>query len=301
MSGTEQVQIATDRGIRVLLGLTDHSTGGRLRIRLVEHDVAKDTACLPEALWRRLPDVDLLRAGIVTPDHLHPLVARALFPGLDGVAGPPGPVAPVPVQVRCRGEWHEVVFRDGALRSPHSEEERQRVGTARAADGCLAVENSCTTGRGRLPKALRAQRRDLFLRAQHGDTPGVLELLEAGVDLRLRDGRRRSLLHALHLVDYEELLPRLLAAGLDLEARDLRERTPLAVAVGEGGSPALVRALLEAGARIDVVDQMQLSPAQLLRRFGRKDLEFLRERVEAEYPGIGARRIYGAEEEYEDR
>ncbi|MFD0852734.1 hypothetical protein ACFQ07_10890, partial [Actinomadura adrarensis] len=33
---------------------------------------------LPEALWRRLPDLDLLRAGMITPEELHPLVRSAL-------------------------------------------------------------------------------------------------------------------------------------------------------------------------------------------------------------------------------
>ena len=33
---------------------------------------------LPEASVRVLPDLELLRAGLITPDHLHPLVAQAL-------------------------------------------------------------------------------------------------------------------------------------------------------------------------------------------------------------------------------
>lgn len=55
-----------------------------------------------------------------------------------------------------------------------------------------------------------------------------------------------------------------------------------------GGSAALVRALLDAGARIDVIDQMELSLAQVIRRYKRADLGFLRERVLAEHPGIGS-------------
>ncbi|MGW3802446.1 ankyrin repeat domain-containing protein [Streptomyces clavifer] len=291
-TGTERFRIGAHWRGHVLLELTGHSAGGRLRASVVEPGTATAAAFLPEVVWRRLPDLDLLRARRMPARWLHPLVAGALLPALEGPFGAPGPSAPRPVRVRCRGDWHEVVFRDGALRSPHTEEERNRESAMRAfggaVAGCFAVEHSCTSGTGRLPRALRAQRQELFLRVQHGDTPGVLELLDAGVDLRVRDGRRRGLLHVLHLLDHEALLPRLLAAGLDLEALDHHDRTPLGVVVSEGGSAALVRALLDAGARIDVIDQMELSLAQVIRRYKREDLGFLRERVLAEHPGIGS-------------
>ncbi|GAA0901666.1 ankyrin repeat domain-containing protein [Streptomyces thermoalcalitolerans] len=279
----------------VLLEPADSRAG--LRVRVVHSDEGKDMPHLAEALWRRLPDLDLLRIGGVEPEHLHPLVREALFPVLevtDETAGPPGPAALAPVRVRCRGEWHEVGFRKGGslLHMPHSDEEQRREQALRAfggaVAGCFAVQQTWTSGTGRLPKALRAQQRELFLRAQHGDTQGVLALLDAGMDPRVRDAGRRTLLHALHLLDHELLLPRLLAEGLDLEARDHRERTPLFTAVNDGGSKALVEALLAAGARIDVVDHQGLSLAQVVRRYKRSDLTFLRERVLEEHPDISA-------------
>ncbi|MEW2072293.1 ankyrin repeat domain-containing protein [Streptomyces sp. NPDC013433] len=284
--------VVGDWRTRILLEPT--ATG--LGVRAVDRGEAKGVPFLAGALWRRLPDLDLLRVGGVEPEHLHPLVREALFPDLrvaDGTGGPPGPAVPEPVRVRCRGEWHEVGFRPGGLlRMPHSDEEQQRERALRAfggaVAGCFAVEQTWASGDGRLPKALRAQRQDLFLRAQHGDTHGVLHLLDAGVDPRVRDASGRSLLHVLHLLDHEPLLPRLLAAGLDLEARDQRDRTPLFVAVNDGGSRALVEALLAAGARIDVEDQMELSLAQVIRRYKRSDLAFLRKRVREEHPGLGA-------------
>ncbi|MFC9945570.1 ankyrin repeat domain-containing protein [Streptomyces pratensis] len=293
VGGRERFLVPMNWRTYIHLDLADHSTGGRLRACVVEgRTPAAAAPHLPEAAWRRLPDLDLLRIGAMPPQWLHPLVARALFPSLEGPFGPPGPPAPRPVRVRCRREWHEVVIRDGALRSPHTDEERQRERAMRAfggaVAGCFAVEHSFTSGEGRLPKGLRAQRQELFLRAQHGDTAGVLELLAAGMDLHVKDARRRGLLHALPLLDHEALLPRLLEAGLDLEARDHLERTPLGVAVAEGGPTGLVRALLDAGARIDVVDSTELSLSQLVRRYKRQDLAFLRERVEAEHPGIGS-------------
>ncbi|MEU8972051.1 ankyrin repeat domain-containing protein [Streptomyces monashensis] len=280
---------------RTYIQLEPRNTGGLL-VRAVDRDDVQSGAFLAEALWRRLPDLDLMRDGGITAQQLHPLVREALFPALQmgrGPLGPPGPTAPAPVRVRCRGEWHEVAFRPGGLlHMPHSDEEQQRERALRAfggaVAGCFAVEQTWTSGEGRLPKALRAQRNELFLRAQHGDTPGVLELLDAGVDPRVRDGSGRTLLHVLNLLDHEALLPRLLAEGLDLEARDLRERTPLFVAVNDLGSRELVEALVAAGARLDVADQSELSLDQLVRRYKRSDLAFLRERVRAEHPDAGA-------------
>jgi hypothetical protein len=235
-----------------------------LRAAFVTRGEAGSLAVLPEACWRRLPDLDLLRHGDTTPELLHPLVSASLFPGRAPAIGdgPPGPEIPSVVRVRCRGQWHEVRPAGGRLQVPHSEEEQRRERAMRALGGavagCFAAQQAWTSGAGRLPKALRDQRRELLSRARHGDTPGVIRLLDAGVDPRARDGRQRTLLHLLHLLhllDYQALLPRLLAAGLDIEATDHHKRTPLHVIAGEGGSPDLVRALLAAGARTDVVDR----------------------------------------------
>ncbi|MET9378614.1 ankyrin repeat domain-containing protein [Streptomyces sp. NPDC002992] len=252
----------------------------------------EDAPLLPAYAWQRLPDIGLLRAGRIRPEDLHPLVTAALFPHAGSVAGPPGPKVPAPVRVRCGGAWHEVVSRNGVLDIPHTEQERQRELALRAfggtVTGCFATQHAWTSGEGRLPRALREERRVLFQHVQHGDAPGVLALLDAGTDPHVRDRMGRGLLHVLHLLDHRELLPRLLAAGLDLEAKDRTDRTPLQSAVHCGGSAALVRDLLDAGARIDVTDEMELSLAQVIRRYERTDLMFLRRRVLKEHPGIGS-------------
>jgi hypothetical protein len=217
-----------------------------------------DLAWVPEVCWRRSSDLDLLRAGLLGPEDLHPLVRTALFPARGPAAGPvdpPDPTTPERVRVRCCGRWHELSFHDGELRIPHSTEEQRREEALHAfgdaIDGCFAAVRAWREGVGRLPQALRQLRQELLLRARHGDTPGLLRLLDAGIDPRLRDGDGRTLLHFLHMFDHEKILPRLLAAGLDLEARDRDGRTPLHVAVNDGGSKALVRALLDAGANTD--------------------------------------------------
>ncbi|MEU7833898.1 ankyrin repeat domain-containing protein [Nonomuraea sp. NPDC049129] len=255
---------------------------GELRIRITDPEEISGTPVLPEACWRRLPDLDVLRHSHADPDRLHPLVRNALFPmradPTDPV-GPPDPRPPSPVRVRCRGEWHEVCFQDGALRVPHSADEQRREQAMRAfggaVAGCFAVAQIVSSGEGRLPKALREQQQELYSRTQHGDTPGVLRLLDAGVDPRFRDGQRRTLLHALINLDHEVLLPRLLAAGVDLEAVDHNRRTALHVAVGNNGSAALVRALLAAGANPDVADDSGQSLSHLIRVYKRTDLDFL--------------------------
>ncbi|MEU7743676.1 hypothetical protein [Nonomuraea sp. NPDC049158] len=298
---------------------TDGSDAG-LRVRFVEFEMGTEPAdtVLPEACWRRLPDLDLLRDGY-PPERLHPLVREALFPSraVHGVpAGPSEPELPKPARIRCRGEWHEVSFGDGVLHIPHSAEEQQREAAMRAFGGaiagCFAVRHTWTSGTGRLPKALRDQRGELFSRAQHGDLPGVLQLLDAGVDPRVRDGRQRTLLHMLHLLDsgadprvhgrpkrepahqlphldHDGLLGRLLAVGLDIDARDEDQRTPLFSAICGDGSVALVHALLTAGARIDLTGEIHGEPIslhRLLTLLDRDDLDFIADRIELEHPEL---------------
>ncbi|GLW10676.1 hypothetical protein Misp01_58040 [Microtetraspora sp. NBRC 13810] len=285
--------------------------GASLRGRIVR--LRRDTegiTRLPEACRRRLPDLDLLREAKLTPGDLHPLVRTALFPTHADSAhadsahadharadharadharagvGWPGPAEAWPaVRVRCRGEWHEVAVRDGVLRMPHSDEEQRREQAMAAfggpVSGCFAVRRAWTGGGEWLPKGLRAQRKEPFAHAQHGDTPGLLRLLDAGFDPRVRDGQRRTLMHVLPLLpplDHEILLPRLLAAGLDVDARDAEGRTPLHEAVCNGGSPALVRALLAAGARPALLTSGEESLRDfLIDRWKRHDLLFLLE------------------------
>lgn len=288
--------LATTSGTRCVIhtgwwqsGLLLENSGGDLRARFASRDDIMDLPSLPEACWQRLPDIELLRYGQIQVDQLHPLVRTALAPARpspDGPAGPPEVELPGPVRVRCRGDWHEVDSRGGGLVVPHSAAEQRRERAMRAfggaTAGCFAVQQAWTDGTGRLPRALRDQRREVFMRVQHGDTAAVLRLLDAGVDPQIGDGRRRTLLHLLHLVDHTVLLPRLLGAGLDLEARDQHGRTPLHVAVGDRGSEQLVRALLAAGARTDVADHQGIRLSDMIRQRKRTELDFLLERLERE-------------------
>ncbi|MBA8954950.1 ankyrin repeat domain-containing protein [Actinomadura namibiensis] len=248
----------------------------------------------PEQTWRELPDLALLRAGRITPEELHPLVRDALFPArppADRPVGPPDPELPTPFRIRCRDrEWHLVSLRDGRLDMPHTAEEQRReqavVALGGTTTGCFAAQEAWANGRKRPPRALRAFRRELLLRFQHGDAPGVTRLLDAGLGPHFRDGLGRGPLHLLHLVDHEELLPRLLAAGLDVDAADRDGWTPLFTAVTEGGSERYVRALLEAGARTDTVDRQGRTLATMIHHRRRTDLRFLHEKVRRDHPHL---------------
>ena len=294
-------QFATSRLPLLRLNLNADAPG--LSIRPVDRADAERAPVLPVAVWHRLPDLDLLRFGDITPEELHPLVSASLFPtrAPQATDGPPRPAprAPAATRVRCRGEWHEVRSLDGRLRTAHSEDEERRERAMRAfggpVTGCFAVAQAWTSGTGWLPKALRAQRLEFFSRVQQGDTAEVVRLLDAGIDPHTRDGRQRTLLHLLHLLDHETMLPRLLAAGLDLEARDQSQRTPLHVAVGEGPE-ALVRALLAAGARTDVADDGDRSLPYVILHHRRRELRFLYDTVVRDHPKLADQLYYSWED-----
>jgi len=289
----DRFQIHHPRDRIVSMQLEPQAGTPGLSIRLVSKHDTGYVRPLPEAIWRQQPDLDLLRFGDITPEELHPLVSASLFPARakQSTDGPPRPAVRLPsqVRVRCRGEWHEVRSRGGRLHTPHTEEEERRERAIRAfggpVTGCFAVQQAWTFGTGSLPKALREQRLEFFSRVQHGDTAGVLCLLDAGIDPRIRDGRQRTLLHLLHLLDHETMLPRLLEAGVDLEARDHHRRTPLHVAVSEG-PVVLVKALLDAGARTDVHDDEGKSLPDLILFRQRRALRFLHDAILRDYPNL---------------
>ncbi|CAL9280520.1 hypothetical protein [Streptomyces sp. SudanB182_2057] len=146
---------------------------------------------LPEAAARVLPDLELLRAGLIAPGRLHPLVAAALpASGRAAVSGPaaaPGD----PHRVACRGEVHRIALRDGVLTAvDHDPAELRREGLLVALGGpalpCLRAIDAVH----RSPEALPAVRE----RLRHGDVAGALAVVEGllGPAAVLRDGPLRE-------------------------------------------------------------------------------------------------------------
>ncbi|MCL7424563.1 hypothetical protein [Streptomyces sp. YS415] len=150
---------------------------------------------LPEAAARVLPDLELLRAGLITADRLHPLVAAALAPMAP--APPPAPVSrPAgeprdPHRVECRGEVHRIALRDGVLTAiDHGPDELRREELLVALGGpalpCLRAIDAVH----RTPESLPAVRE----RLAHGDVAGALAVVEGllGPAALLRDGPLRE-------------------------------------------------------------------------------------------------------------
>jgi hypothetical protein len=151
---------------------------------------------LPDAATWVLPDLELLRAGLIDGDRLHPLVAAALSPadrpiGAAQRVGGSGGVR----LVECRGERHRIGVVDGALVPlDHEPDEIRREELLVALGGpalpCLAAIDHDH----RRPDDLG----DIRARLDHGDTAGAVAAVEGllGPDALLRDGPLRDELAA---------------------------------------------------------------------------------------------------------
>ncbi|MFF7472930.1 hypothetical protein [Streptomyces sp. NPDC008092] len=224
----EQALCATDRWAdeaRIVLGAEGRDSGtvvvrlgGRLRLALhlaadgtvttardttAPDTTAPDTAVrattareagtgvrpvLPDAATWILPDLELLRAGLVDAGRLHPLVAAALVPGHAPAARDPYPdPARQPGLVECRGAPHRIGLVDGVLSAlDHSPDELRREELLVALGGpplpCLRVIDEAH----RRPDCLTGVRE----RLDHGDIAGALAVVEGllGPEAVLRDG-----------------------------------------------------------------------------------------------------------------
>ncbi|MFJ5833588.1 hypothetical protein [Streptomyces sp. NPDC093089] len=182
---------------------------------------------LPEAAARTLPDLELLRAGLLRVEQLHPLVAAAL--STSGREGPSGSSTPTgaareavprwgtgpdfgrdaglargpdvgadrgtadPHRVACMGEVHRIALRDGVLAAvDHDPAQLAREDLLMALGGpglpCLQAIDAVH----RSPEALPAVRE----RLGHGDVTGALAVVEGllGPGAALREGPLRDAL-----------------------------------------------------------------------------------------------------------
>ncbi|WP_314412928.1 hypothetical protein [Streptomyces sp. DSM 40484] len=146
---------------------------------------------LPEAAARVLPDLELLRAGLLPAGRLHPLVASVLAEYGAAPVGGPLPEPGDPHRVECRGEVHRIALRDGVLTAvDHDPAQLRREELLVALGGpalpCLRVIDRVH----RDPEALPAVRE----RLRHGDTAGALAVVEGllGAGAVLRDGPLRE-------------------------------------------------------------------------------------------------------------
>jgi hypothetical protein len=151
---------------------------------------------LPDAATWVPPDLELLRAGAIEVERLHPLVAPALAPD----HSPAGPTripdrAGQPRVVECRGAQHRIGLVDGVLVPlDHDPAEIRREELLAALTGtplpCLQAIDEAH----RHPECLT----DVRERLDHGDITGALAVVEEllGPDAVLRDGPLRDELEA---------------------------------------------------------------------------------------------------------
>lgn len=160
------------------------------------YGVASALPVLPDAATWVPPDLELIRAGLIDVDLLHPLVASALVP--DHV--PPGPSriadrAGAPRLVECRGVQHRIGLVDGVLAPlDHGPDEIRREELLATLSGtplpCLRAIDKAH----RSPDCLSGVRE----RLDHGDTAGALAVVEGllGPEALLRGGPLRDALEA---------------------------------------------------------------------------------------------------------
>lgn len=151
---------------------------------------------LPDAATWVLPDLQLLRAGAIEAERLHPLVAAALAPDHVATGPPRTPDRPGrPRLVECRGARHRIGLVDGVLAPlDHDPDEIRREELLVALTGtplpCLQAIDEAH----RRPHCLAGVRERLV----HGDTAGALAVVEGllGPEALLRTGPLRDELEA---------------------------------------------------------------------------------------------------------
>ena len=145
---------------------------------------------LPDAATWVLPDLELLRHGLIDPGRLHPLVARALVPGHEPV--PPARVAETTArEVECGGARHRIGLVGGTLTPlDHDPDEIRREEMLTALGGAPLACLRAIDEAHRHPEDLAEVR----ARLDHGDTAGALAVVEAllGPDALLRSGSLRD-------------------------------------------------------------------------------------------------------------
>ncbi|WP_328314500.1 hypothetical protein OG432_32310 [Streptomyces sp. NBC_00442] len=188
-SGPVTVRLGLRERLALELAAGPDGTGPPV-LRLAEPRAVTAAAplVLPDAATWETPDAELLRAGRITADRLHPLVAAALVP--EHTEPPPSRGRSGPGRVRfveCRGQQHRIGLLDGALSAlDHDPVEVRREELLAALSGtplpCLQAIDEAH----RRPECLVGVRE----RLDHGDIAGALAVVEhlLGPEAVLRGG-----------------------------------------------------------------------------------------------------------------
>ncbi|MFS8103952.1 hypothetical protein LFM09_43215 [Lentzea alba] len=154
-------------------------------------DAPGEAVELPDASTWLPPDLELLHAGLIDADRLHPLVASALLPDRPAVASRDPDTPGSSRLVDCRGATHRIGVVNGVLVPlDHDPDEIRREELLVALGGtglpCLQAIDTAH----RRPESLA----DVRARLDHGDTAGALAVVEGllGPDVLLRTGALRD-------------------------------------------------------------------------------------------------------------
>lgn len=185
-----------------LLLSADNRTDGAVTVRLSsrhrllltvnapEKPTANERPLLPDAATWVLPDLELLHAGAIDADRLHPLVAQALVPD-HRQTGPPRRPASTSRRIPCRGATHRIGVVDGVLAPlDHTPDELRREELLAAFGGPVLPCLQAIDTTQRTPDALA----DIRAHLDHGDNAAALAAVETllGSDARLPDGALRD-------------------------------------------------------------------------------------------------------------
>ncbi|MEV0347769.1 hypothetical protein AB0H88_18535 [Nonomuraea sp. NPDC050680] len=149
---------------------------------------------LPDAATWVLPDLALLRTGLIEADRLHPLVAAALVAGHSPDTKPHGHQSENgPRMVECRGAQHRIALVNGVLVAlDHDATEIRRESLLAELTGtplpCLRLIEEAH----RSPECLL----DVGARLEHGDAAGAQATVDGllGPGTRLPEGALRDVL-----------------------------------------------------------------------------------------------------------
>lgn len=181
---------------------------------------------LPDAATWALPDLELLHAGLIDADRLHPLVASALLPGYRPARAARSPDSSGQSRpVECRGATHRIGVVNGVLVPlDHAPDEIRREELLVALGGTALPCLQAIDEAHRHPECLV----DVRARLDHGDTAGALAAVEGllGPDVLLRNGALRDELETAVRRKAAHGLYRAGLAGLDSapSTRDPRRR-----------------------------------------------------------------------------
>ncbi|MFE2283973.1 hypothetical protein ACFXDJ_07365 [Streptomyces sp. NPDC059443] len=211
--GTVTVRVGARRRLDLRLVPAGDGTGPpELRITAASADArSAPLPVLPDAATWVLPDLELLRDGLIDAERLHPLVASALV--ADHAPAGPAPAAGragAPHLVECRGAVHRIGLADGVLVPlDHDPAEIRREELLVSLTGTPLPCLQAIDAAHRRPDCLTGVRE----RLDHGDTAGALAVVEGllGPDALLRTG---ALLDELERAAQRRIAYGLFRAGL---------------------------------------------------------------------------------------